>query len=118
MFLGFGTAFVYIGQDYRMGTARSMGPAFFPVYLGTLLLLVGAATLTRGVVSRRGEGLGRFALKEALLILGGTVLYGVLLRVVGLPIALAVMIIVGGLASLHFPWGSGERRGGEEGRFR
>ena len=105
MFLGFGTAFVYIGQDYRMGTARSMGPAFFPVYLGTLLLLVGAATLIRGVVSRRGEGLGRFALKEALLILGGTVLYGVLLRVVGLPIALAVMIIVGGLASIHFRWG-------------
>jgi Tripartite tricarboxylate transporter TctB family len=104
LFLGFGAAYVYIGQDYRMGTARSMGPAYFPVVLGGLLVLVGAATLVRGLV-RPGQPLRGFAFKEVALILGGTVLYGVLLRGAGLPIALAVMIIVSGLASIHFRWG-------------
>ena len=103
LFLGFGTAFVYIGQDYRMGTARSMGPAYFPVVLGALLAVIGAATLVRGMV-RPGERLGGFALKETALILGSTALYGLLLRGAGMPLALAVMVIVSGLASIHFRW--------------
>jgi hypothetical protein len=103
LFLGFGTAFVYIGQDYRMGTARSMGPAYFPVVLGGLLAVVGAATLIRGVI-RPGQPLRGFALKPLVLILASTVLFGFLLRGAGLPIAVAAMVLVSGLASIHFRW--------------
>jgi putative tricarboxylic transport membrane protein len=103
LFLGLGGAFVIIGQDYRMGTARSMGPAYFPVVLGALLALVGAATIIRGLI-RRGEPLKGFALKEAVLILGSAVSFGLLLRTAGLPVAVAAMVVVGGLASIHFRW--------------
>jgi hypothetical protein len=103
LFLGLGAAFVYIGQDYRMGTARSMGPAYFPVVLGALLGVVGAATLIRALI-RPGEPLKGFALKDAVLIIGSAVLYGLLLRTAGLPVAIVVLVLVSGLASIHFRW--------------
>jgi hypothetical protein len=45
VFLFFGLAAIIIGQDYEMGSAGRMGPAYFPTVLGGLLSLIGAASL-------------------------------------------------------------------------
>ena len=36
VFLFFGLSAVYIGQEYEMGSAGRMGPAYFPIVLGAL----------------------------------------------------------------------------------
>jgi putative tricarboxylic transport membrane protein len=99
-----GMAAIIIGWDYGMGTASKMGPAYFPSVLGGLLTLVGLISIARSFV-RPGEPIGDFAYKGAVLVLGSTVLFGVLLRGAGVVIALFVLVMVSAYASIKFRWG-------------
>lgn len=101
IFLIFGLAAVFIGNDYEMGSAGRMGPAYFPTALGGLLALIGAVGIGRSVI-RSGERLGRFAVKELSLVLLATVMFGFLVRGAGLVAATIVLVMVGGYASTKF----------------
>jgi len=52
MFIAFGVAFMYVSQNYAMGTSVRMGPAYFPTVLGGLLAVLGAVVLFRAFVSK------------------------------------------------------------------
>ncbi|WP_151636819.1 tripartite tricarboxylate transporter TctB family protein [Noviherbaspirillum aerium] len=101
IFIGFGLTAVFIGRDYSMGTAGRMGPAYFPTILGSLLALIGAIAVVRSMLTQ-GEGIARFTLKGLALVLGATILFGVLVRGAGLPIAIILMVMMSGLASIKF----------------
>ena len=49
LFLAFGLAFLYFAQDYQLGSARRMGPAYFPVVLSLILIGIGLATVGRAL---------------------------------------------------------------------
>ncbi|MES2946981.1 MAG: tripartite tricarboxylate transporter TctB family protein [Pseudomonadota bacterium] len=104
MFLFFGLAAVIIGQDYPMGTAGKMGPAYFPVVLGSLLTLIGLTAVIRSFV-RTGEAVGKFYIKEIILILSAVLLFGALMRGAGLIAAVFVLIVLSAYASPKFRWG-------------
>lgn len=101
IFIGFGLAAVLIGRDYSMGTAGRMGPAYFPTILGSLLALIGAIAVVRSMLTQ-GAAVSRFTLKGLGLVLGATVLFGVLVRGAGLPIAIILMVMLSGFASIKF----------------
>ncbi len=101
IFLCFGLAAMLIGQDYSMGSAGRMGPAYFPMILSSLLVLIGVVSVIRSVFLC-GEAIPKFAIKGACLIIGATMLFGVLIRSAGLPIAIIVLVMVGGIASVKF----------------
>lgn len=101
IFVAFGLGAMLVGRGYAMGTAERMGPGYFPTVLGGLLAVLGAICVLRSLV-RPGEGVGRFALKNLALILGATVLFGVLIRTAGLVIAIVLLVLAGGLASSQF----------------
>lgn len=101
LYAGFGAAAVLIARDYGMGSSSRMGPAYFPTALGSLLLLIGVASLVRSFVAR-GEPIGAIAWKGMFLVTLATVLFGVLLRPAGLVIALAALILVSAAASIKF----------------
>ena len=101
IFIVFGVAAIVIGQDYAMGTAGRMGPAYFPVVVGYLLAFFGLVLTANGVLTR-GQPLGKFAVREAVLILVGTLLFGLLVRNAGLVAAIIVLVLLGGLASREF----------------
>jgi len=101
LYAGFGAAAVLIARDYGMGSSSRMGPAYFPTTLGSLLLLIGVASLVRSFVVR-GEPIGAIAWKGMFLVTLATVLFGVLLRPAGLVIALAALILVSAAASIKF----------------
>ena len=103
IFVFFGLAAVYIGQDYQMGTVGRMGPAYFPTILGTLLALIGAAAITRSLL-RPGEAIGKFYLKNLALILLAVILFGVLMRGAGLVPAVLAVVLVSAYASPKFTW--------------
>lgn len=105
MFLFFGLAAVVIGQDYEMGSAGRMGPGYFPSVLGTLLGVIGLISVIRSFFSK-GEGLGRFAVKEAFLVLFGVFLFGMLVRGAGIIIAILLLVVVSSYASIKFRWTS------------
>ena len=104
IFLFVGLAAIIIGLDYPMGNAGKMGPAYFPTVLGGLLALIGLAAVIRSLV-RRGEAVGKFYLKELILVLASVLLFGFLIRGAGLIAAVFVLVLLSAYASPKFRWG-------------
>lgn len=101
IFLFFGLGAIIIGQDYEMGTAGRMGPAYFPTVLGGLLSLVGAIAVVRSLL-RPGEAIGKFYVKELVIVLSAVLLFGFLMRGAGLVPAVLVIVGLSAFASPKF----------------
>jgi hypothetical protein len=100
IYLALGIAVIWIGRSYPQGTSARMGPGYFPTGLGAMLALLGAISVARSFI-RPGEAVSAIAWKPLALVLGATVLFGVLLERAGLVIALPALIVVSALASRH-----------------
>jgi hypothetical protein len=105
IFLFFGLAAVILGLDYPMGSAGRMGPAYFPTVLGGLLTLVGVIGVIRSFIAH-GEPVGKFYIKEIVLILVAVLLFGFLMRKAGLVPAVLVLVLMSAYASPKFTWGA------------
>jgi hypothetical protein len=104
MFIGFGIGFAVIAQlNYQMGTAVRMGPAYFPTVLGGLLAVLGLAIFIQSLASA-GPKVPQFLFRPLIFILLGIVLFGVLLRPLGLVLASAVLVVVGAFGGHEFRW--------------
>jgi hypothetical protein len=103
IFAGSGLAFGILAQDYEMGTATRMGPAYFPTILSVILVLLGLATVIRSFVID-GPPIQGFALKAAILALGPVLLFGFILRGAGMVLALLPLVIISAAASTRFRW--------------
>lgn len=103
IFVAVGVAAVAFGRNHPMGTAMSMGPAYFPTVLGGLLTLIGLIAVLRSLV-RPGEPVGRLAYSKAGLVTVSTVLFGFLLRPLGLAGAILLLVMVSAYASRRFSW--------------
>ena len=101
IFIAFGLAGFLIGRDYHMGTALHMGAAYFPSVLSGLLIVIGAIAVVRSMI-RPGDPIGRFAFRELSLVIGATLLFGFLVRGTGVAIAIIVLVMVSGFASIKF----------------
>ena len=103
LFLGAGGAVVIIAQNYQMGTALRMGPGYFPTVLGGLLVLVGIMAIARSYL-RPGTAIEPFHWRLLLIVLGATLLFGVLVRNAGLIAAVTVLVLTAATASMYFRW--------------
>ncbi|MDP3605467.1 MAG: tripartite tricarboxylate transporter TctB family protein [Polaromonas sp.] len=85
MFMGVGVAFAWGATSYNVGTGARMGPGYFPLMLGVLMAVIGAAiTFTSLVVETVGGGkIGKWAWKPLFYVIAANVVFGVLLA--GLP---------------------------------
>jgi hypothetical protein len=91
LFAVVGVGVLVIAQDYKFGTARQMGPGFFPTVLAILLLLFAGILVARSLVGDR-DPVGAFAIRPALYVLGSALLFSLLLRPAGLVPAIIVMV--------------------------
>lgn len=103
LFLGVGGAVVLLARNYQMGTALKMGPGYFPTALGGLLALVGLIAMARSFI-RPGMAIEAFHWRLLLIVLGATLLFGVLIRNAGLIAAVAVLVPMAAAASVYFRW--------------
>jgi putative tricarboxylic transport membrane protein len=104
IYIFFGASAVLIGRDYGMGTALRMGPGYFPTVLGVLLTLIGIISLVRSFIER-GSPIGGLAFKGLLLVVGSTLVFGLIVRGAGLAIALPLFVLISAYASIDFRWG-------------
>jgi len=74
MFIGFGLWFAVVSQNYPMGSAVRMGPAYFPTVLGGMLAVLGAMVFFRAFVSKIAHPLKVFLFRPALLV--GSIVVG------------------------------------------
>jgi hypothetical protein len=101
LFALLGGCCVAMAQKYPMGSAKMMGPGYFPAVLGSLLALNGAALIVRSFM-RSGSGVWKVSWRGMLLILAAIVLFGLLLKTAGLPIAVMALVLISACASAEF----------------
>ncbi|MEP6607629.1 MAG: tripartite tricarboxylate transporter TctB family protein [Burkholderiaceae bacterium] len=103
MFIAFGLFFIGFAQQYDMGSAARMGPAYFPSVLGGLLLLLGVFIAIQGLAVETADGkIEPFNFKGLGYVLGAVVAFGLLLRPAGVVVALFALIVISSLASNEF----------------
>ena len=104
MFIAFGLfAAVWAYTNYQMGTAVRMGPAYFPTVLGGLLLVLGVSVLVEGLTIE-GPKVPKIALRPLLLISGACVIYGYVMKPLGLVVATGFLVFISAFAGHEFKW--------------
>ena len=98
LYLALGAAGFFMALDYGVGSLARMGSGFFPLVLSDLLALFGAASLARSFM-KPGEPIGGFGWKGLILVIAGTVAFGLLIRPAGLVVSLAVLMLASAAAS-------------------
>jgi hypothetical protein len=103
-----GTLFILIGafalsvaRGYPVGSAMRMGPGYFPVVLGWLLIMLGACVGLRASRSREWTRVA-WGWKPLAWIIASIVLFGFLMPRFGLIPALALMLPVAAAAGRDF----------------
>jgi hypothetical protein len=105
MFVFFGAAAMVLSLGLTIGSAARMGPGYFPLVLGALLTVLGAAILLRGVVWAKGShDWPALQLKPAATVLMAVVLFSQILRPLGLLLSTAVLVVLASRASHEFRW--------------
>ena len=104
MFMGVGMAFAWGATTYSVGSGARMGPGYFPLYLGVLMTILGAAITFSSLVveSAGGDKIGKWAWKPLFFIILANLLFGVLLAglpslgipAMGLIVAIYVLVFV------------------------
>ena len=97
LFVAIGVTVLAAAGQYRLGTAARMGPAYFPTLLGGLLALLGL-TLVIPAWFKDGEKFPRLHLRPLVMVLLSIGAFGLALEYLGFAVAVAVLVVVGGLA--------------------
>jgi len=100
IYLALAIVVIWIGRNYHQGTSERMGPGYFPTALGSVLALFGVVSIGRSFI-RPGEAIAALAWRPLVLVLGATVLFGLLLDRLGLLIALPCLLVVSATASRY-----------------
>jgi hypothetical protein len=104
MFVAFGGFFlVWALVNYQMGTAVRMGPAYFPAVLGGLLAVLGATVLA-GSFALKGPPVPEINLRPLVLISVACVVYGYLMKPLGLILATGALVYIAAFGGHEFKW--------------
>ena len=103
VFILFGTAAIVLATYYQIGTAAKMGPGYFPFLLGGVLTIIGIVTSLKSISGRKGTG-GKlfFRARPVIFVLSSVVLFGMLLRPLGLLLSTITLVIVSSAGSDEF----------------
>ena len=105
MFITLGLGFAYKATSYSMGTAARMGPGYFPHWLGLLMAIIGAVILLSSLRPKAEETeVARFDFKILAIIISSIVVFGLLLRPMGLIISLFLLVAISSFASHEHDW--------------
>lgn len=99
--IGLAAAVVVIASDYELGSARKMGPGYFPIWISGGLMVLGAILALKSFVTD-GAPIGTWAIKPLVLITLGTVIFAATVTFAGLAPAIFLLVMLASLSSVHF----------------
>jgi hypothetical protein len=97
----FGAIFIALSLDYDIGSAAAMGPGYFPIWLGGLLVVFGVSLIAKAQLGE-AESIEPAALQPALIVLGGLAVFAVLLEHAGLFLSGLALVYIGSLGTRSF----------------
>ena len=103
MFMAVGVAFAWGATTYNVGTGARMGPGYFPLMLGVLMAVLGAAITFKALVVETlgGDKIGKWAWKPLIFVILANLAFGVLLA--GVPkFGIPAMGLIVGIYALTF----------------
>ena len=103
MFIGVGGLAMIISRDYPMGSALRMGPGYFPMVLGGIMVAFGIYVMIRGLINTE-EVKGNWSLRALFILPLATVIFGVLMEEAGFIPALVALIFISAAAGDQFKW--------------
>ena len=98
VFAGFGLAFAVTSLTYDIGTPLNMGPGFFPLALGGVLVVLGVAIAVTGFLAGGSSDIGPVPWRALVLLVAAILFFGFTVRDLGLVPALFVSVLLAGLA--------------------
>jgi len=105
MFVALGLGFAWGATQYQMGDAARMGPGYFPFWLGICLAALGAVvTLTALSPKAEETEVTKFDFKILAIIIGSVIMFGALLRPLGLYLSMFLLVVISSVASHEFSW--------------
>jgi Tripartite tricarboxylate transporter TctB family len=101
IFVAFGLAFSITSLSYEIGTALRMGPGYFPLALGGILVLLGLLIVGKGFIASSDADArsGSVPWRALFLIVLAVLFFGLTVRGLGLVPATAVTALLTALAS-------------------
>jgi hypothetical protein len=99
IFIAFGLFFALTSTTYELGTPFQMGPGFFPLLLGGILVLLGILVVGSGFVAEREEQVGTIPWRALVLIAIAFVFFGATVRGLGLVPSLFITTLLAAFAS-------------------
>ncbi len=102
LFIAIGLGFFVTGFQYNLGSAARMGPGYFPVMLSGLLIVIGVVVSLRSLVKTDdtdARPLVSANVKSVASVIGGTVLFGIVLANLGLVLAIFALVITSSAAA-------------------
>lgn len=97
LLVAFGVAGLVLGASLEMGTARRMGPGFFPTVLSWLVIGLGGLVAVRGF-ARAGEPVTGIGWRPLVLITIAVVSFQLLIDRAGLALATVAVVALGSFA--------------------
>lgn len=101
MFIGIGLFFVLGARSFELGSAARMGPGYFPTLMGGIIAALGVGILIQSFVIT-GPKVDSFPLRLIFLISLALLLFGYLLKTLGLVVALVILVVLSALAGHQF----------------
>jgi hypothetical protein len=119
MFIGFGLFFMLFAMGtpefidsivgrkliagYQMGSSVRMGPAYFPVVLGGLLVFLGSLVLFDSIVEE-GPKVAKFHFRPLLFVAVSSLAFAYLLKPLGLVLASVALVFIAAYGGHEFKW--------------
>jgi len=97
--VAFGLAFAVLSTGYEVGSPVRMGPGYFPLVLGILLVGLGGLVAVRGVLFGDGDAIGIVPWRAIVLLLAAIITFGVTVRGLGLVPSTLIAVLLSALAS-------------------
>lgn len=101
IFIAFGLCFLFIARNYEMGSAKKMGPAYFPTMVGGLTVALGGIVSLRSLAVQ-GSKVPAMSVRPMFFIVLSLCLFGYLLKSIGLVLSLALLVVVSAFAGHEF----------------
>ena len=101
VFISLGIFAIVYGSKYTIGTAARMGPGYFPRILGILMIVLGAILVLRAL-RLEGAPIPAWKWRPLLLVLGSVVVFGAIVKWLGMALSTVILIVIASAASHEF----------------
>jgi uncharacterized membrane protein len=94
---------MFLARDYPMGSALRMGPGYFPIVLGGIMVAFGIYVMAQGLIKKEKVN-GNWSLRALFVLPLAAVLFGYLMEEAGFIPALVTLVFISAAAGEEFKW--------------